>query len=133
MLNFGGFLYIGTVLPWSEFHQPELTGITYPRLVGLGFLVLVLRRIPAILMFYKCMPNVCKNIKEALFMGYFGPIGAGAVFYLEHTRHLFPELEKADEGETNLLRAIGPGKISPQPPPASSTSSPSPTSHGPPD
>ncbi|KAK8124094.1 Sodium/hydrogen exchanger family protein [Apiospora kogelbergensis] len=108
LLNFGGFLYIGTVLPWSEFHQPELTGITYPRLVGLGFLVLVLRRIPAILMFYKCMPNVCKNIKEALFMGYFGPIGAGAVFYLEHTRHLFPELEKADEGETNLLRAIGP-------------------------
>ncbi|KAK8059298.1 Sodium/hydrogen exchanger family protein [Apiospora saccharicola] len=108
LLNFGGFLYIGTILPWGEFHQPELTGITYPRLVGLGFLVLVLRRIPAILVFYKCMPHVCKNIKEALFMGYFGPIGAGAVFYLEHTRHLFPKVEKADQGETNMLRAIGP-------------------------
>ncbi|KAI1840962.1 hypothetical protein JX265_010434 [Neoarthrinium moseri] len=108
LLNFGGFMYIGTILPWSEFHQPELTGITYPRLFALGFLVLVLRRIPAILMFYKCMPKVCRNIKEALFMGYFGPIGAGAVFYLEHTRHLFPEIGEGDAGETNLIRAIGP-------------------------
>ena len=112
LLNFGGFMYIGTIIPWSEFHQPELTGITYPRLFGLGFMVLLFRRIPAILMFYKAMPKVCRNVKEALFMGYFGPIGAGAVFYLEHTRHLFPELGEGDEGETNLIRALGPGKPS---------------------
>ena len=41
-------------------------------------------------------------------MGYFGPIGAGAVFYLEHSRHLFPELGEGDEEETNLVRAMGP-------------------------
>ena len=33
---------------------------------------------PAILAFYKLMPKVCTDYKEALFMGYFGPIGAGA-------------------------------------------------------
>ncbi|RYP67844.1 hypothetical protein DL771_007021 [Monosporascus sp. 5C6A] len=109
LLNFGGFMYIGIVMPWSEFHNPEVTGLTIGRLIGLGFLVLLFRRIPSILLTYKFMPNVCKNAKEALFMGYFGPIGAGAVFYLEHTRlHLLPKLGEGDEGETNLVRAIGP-------------------------
>ena len=108
LLNFGGFMYIGTVIPWSEFNDPDGTGITYGRLLGLGVLVLIFRRIPAVLAMYKLMPAVCTDYKEALFMGYFGPIGAGAVFYLEHTRHLFPELGEGDEEETNLMRAIGP-------------------------
>lgn len=109
LLNFGGFMYIGMVMPWSEFHQPETTGITLPRLFGLGLLIILFRRIPAILITYKLMPKVCKNYKEALFMGYFGPIGAGAVFYLEHTRmHLLPKFGEGDQGENNLVAAIGP-------------------------
>ena len=75
LLNFGGFMYIGTIIPWEEFHQPEVTGITIGRLFGLGILVLLFRRIPAVFMTYKAMPKVLKNWKEALFMGYFGPIG----------------------------------------------------------
>jgi NhaP-type Na+/H+ or K+/H+ antiporter len=108
LLNFGGFMYIGTIIPWSEFHQPDITGITYGRLIGLGILVLIFRRIPAIFATYKLMPKVCKDWKEALFMGYFGPIGIGAVFYVEHARHLFPELDHADAEETALLRAMIP-------------------------
>ncbi|KAK1753659.1 Cation/H+ exchanger [Echria macrotheca] len=108
LLNFGGFMYIGTIIPWSDFNQPDTTGLTYGRLIGLGVLVLILRRIPAILAMYKFMPNVCKNYKEALFMGYFGPIGIGAVFYVEHTRHLFPELGQGDVEETNLVRVMIP-------------------------
>lgn len=50
-------------------------GITIARLFGLGFLILLFRRIPAIMMGYRFMPKVCDNWKEALFMGYFGPIG----------------------------------------------------------
>jgi NhaP-type Na+/H+ or K+/H+ antiporter len=23
LLNFGGFMYIGTIIPWSEFNQPD--------------------------------------------------------------------------------------------------------------
>ena len=108
LLNFGGFMYIGAVMPWDEFHQPDVTGITYGRLIGLGFLVLLFRRIPAILAFYKLMPKVCTDYKEALFMGYFGPIGAGAVFYVEHAHHLFPELGEGDAEETDLVRAMRP-------------------------
>lgn len=108
LLNFGGFMYIGAIIPWSEFNQPYTTGLTYGRLLGLGLLVLLFRRIPAILMTYKLMPAVCKNVKEALFMGYFGPIGIGAVFYVEHTRHLFPELGEGDAEETDLVRAMVP-------------------------
>ncbi|KAF2454479.1 Sodium/hydrogen exchanger family protein [Lineolata rhizophorae] len=108
LLNFGGFMYIGTILPWDQFNQPDLTGLTYGRLVALGVLVLLFRRIPAILSMYKLIPNVVKSWKEALFMGYFGPIGAGAVFYVEHSLHLFPELGEGDEEETNLIRAIVP-------------------------
>jgi len=107
LLNFGGFMYIGSIMPWSEFNDPDGTGLTYGRLIGLGFMILIFRRIPAILISYKLMPAVVTDIKEALFMGYFGPIGAGAVFYVEHTRHLFPE-EGGDEEETNLVRVMGP-------------------------
>lgn len=108
LLNFGGFMFIGTIIPWDKFNDPDGTGLTYGRLIALGFLIILFRRIPAILITYKLMPGVCKNYKEALFMGYFGPIGAGAVFYLEHTRHLFPELGEGDAEETNLIAAIGP-------------------------
>ncbi|KAL1842076.1 hypothetical protein VTJ49DRAFT_6058 [Mycothermus thermophilus] len=110
LLNFGGFMYIGTIIPWSEFNQPETTGITYGRLIGLGVLVLIFRRIPAILMMYKLMPKSCRNLKEALFMGYFGPIGIGAVFYVEHARKLFPEpgAPGSDDEQTRLVRALVP-------------------------
>jgi NhaP-type Na+/H+ or K+/H+ antiporter len=126
ILNFGGFMYIGTIIPWREFQLPDVTGITVTRLIGLGFLVLVFRRIPAIFMTYKLMPNCVKDWKEALFMGYFGPIGKfskcevmpkltlfykgiGAVFYVEHSRHLFPHHgEATTEEEDNLTAAMVP-------------------------
>ncbi|KAF6795825.1 Na(+)/H(+) antiporter C3A11.09-like protein 1 [Colletotrichum sojae] len=111
LLNYGGFIYLGTIIPWSEFSS-DITGISPGRLFGLGFLVLAFRRIPAVLLTYKLMPGTIKDWKEALFMGYFGPIGVGAAFYVEHARHLFPKVAEADAvGDTevaDLLRAIGP-------------------------
>ncbi|KAF2836613.1 Na(+)/H(+) antiporter 1 [Patellaria atrata CBS 101060] len=109
ILNFGGFMYIGTIIPWKEFHLPEETGITIGRLIILGLLVLVFRRIPAIFISYKLMPRCVKDWKEALFMGYFGPIGIGAVFYVEHTRHLFPKQGTAlTDEEDHLTSAMIP-------------------------
>ncbi|OHW99949.1 sodium hydrogen exchanger family protein [Colletotrichum incanum] len=109
LLNFGGFIYLGTIIPWSEFNS-DITGISPGRLFGLGALVLAFRRIPAVLLTYKLMPNTIKDWKEALFMGYFGPIGVGAAFYVEHARHLFPKITEAagDNEVTDMLRAIGP-------------------------
>jgi hypothetical protein len=109
LLNFGGFMYIGAIMPWDEFNQPDITGITWGRLMALGLLVLLLRRIPAMMVMFKLMPNTVKTWKEALFMGYFGPIGIGAVFYVEHARHLFPKVDAAEtHEEEDLLRAMGP-------------------------
>lgn len=75
ILNFGGFMYIGTILPFEQFHMPDVTGITIGKLFLLGFMVLAFRRIPAIFLTYRLMGKVVHNWKEALFMGYFGPIG----------------------------------------------------------
>ncbi|GME48298.1 Cation/H+ exchanger [Neofusicoccum parvum] len=108
LLNFGAFMYIGSILPWSQFNAPQVTGITYSRLFGLGFLVLIFRRIPATMASYKLLPKVCSNAKEALFMGYFGPIGIGGIFFAEHARHLFPELGEGDQEESNLIAALAP-------------------------
>jgi sodium/hydrogen antiporter len=102
-------MYIGAIMPWDTFNQPDLTGITVGRLLALGLLVLLLRRIPAMMVMFKLMPATVKSWKEALFMGYFGPIGIGAVFYVEHAKHLFPHLEDAEtHEEEDLLRAMVP-------------------------
>lgn len=94
-------MYIGSIFPWDEFHQPDTSGITYGRLFGLGFLVMLLRRIPAIFAAYKFMPKVCKNWREALFMGYYGPIGKP--FIVSRT-HFFGgmDIDVADESRTIL-------------------------------
>lgn len=112
ILNLGGFMYIGIVLPWNEFHDPDGTGITYPRLFALGALVLVFRRIPAVLLTYRMMPEVVSNWREAVFMGYFGPIGVGAVYYLENTRHMFFDRDNSTE-EQEFLAALSPGELNP--------------------
>lgn len=102
-------MMIGAIMPWAEFNQPDVTGITYGRLLALGLLILLLRRIPAMMAIYKLMPNTVKSWKEALFMGYFGPIGIGAVFYVEHAFHLFPKVDAAEtHEEEDLLRAMRP-------------------------
>ncbi|KAL4905241.1 Sodium/hydrogen exchanger family-domain-containing protein [Aspergillus multicolor] len=108
LLNFAGFMYIGAVMPWADFHQPDTTGITYARLILLGVLVLLFRRIPSLLALWRFMPKVCKGWKEALFMGYFGPIGIGGVFYAEHASHLFPHAGEGSEMETTLIQALKP-------------------------
>lgn len=68
-------MFLGAIMPWDQLHMSNQNGITIARLVGLGFLILIFRRIPAIMMGYRFMPKVCENWKEALFMGYFAPIG----------------------------------------------------------
>ncbi|KAL1966991.1 hypothetical protein VTN77DRAFT_3735 [Rasamsonia byssochlamydoides] len=105
LLNFGAFMFIGLIMPWDALASPEKTGLTIGRLFGLGFLVLVLRRIPAIMLSYRFMSDICRNWKEALFLGYFGPIGIGAISYVEYARHLFPEPGKSDR-EINNLTAV---------------------------
>ncbi|KKK14834.1 hypothetical protein ARAM_004922 [Aspergillus rambellii] len=108
LLNYATFMYLGAIMPWQEFHMPTATGITYPRLLGLGVLILIFRRIPAIMAGYRFMPRICSNWKEALFMGHFGPIGVGAIAYVEYARRLFPDRGESDREINQLTDAMIP-------------------------
>ncbi|KAL2857957.1 Sodium/hydrogen exchanger family-domain-containing protein [Aspergillus pseudoustus] len=108
LLNYGTFLYLGAAMPWKEFQMPETTGINVSRLLGLGVLILLFRRIPAIMAGYRFMPGICNNWKEALFIGHFGPIGVGAIAYVEYARRLFPDRGESDKEINNLTAAMRP-------------------------
>lgn len=78
LFNCACFIYIGAWFPFKDFNAPDLT--IYPwRLVLLGILVLLLRRLPAVIALYRWIPDI-KTFREALFSGHFGPMGVGAVF-----------------------------------------------------
>lgn len=77
-MNILVFIWIGATAPWSL--MTELFPIW--RLFVMGIFIMLFRRLPAVLAFYKWVPTVV-NLKEAFFMGFFGPIGVGALFYLE--------------------------------------------------
>ncbi|KAF7723315.1 hypothetical protein EC973_002112 [Apophysomyces ossiformis] len=47
----------------------------------LAVAVLLFRRLPAIVGLYRVIPAI-RNVREAFFTGWFGPIGVGAIFYL---------------------------------------------------
>ena len=70
VLNCGCFVYIGAWMPFPSFNTPEL-GILPWRLVVLFLAILVLRRIPAMLLLYRWIPEI-SGWKEALFSGHFG-------------------------------------------------------------
>ncbi len=68
------FLFFGIDLPLESWRG---WGWHVPALVA-G--VLLLRRIPALLALRRLLPSV-EGVREALFVGWFGPIGAAAVFW----------------------------------------------------
>ncbi|XXG97070.1 hypothetical protein Hte_003364 [Hypoxylon texense] len=66
----------------DEWHSFVANGvIPIYRLIALGILILLLRRLPFILALYKKIPQI-DGFREAIFMGFFGPIGCSAIFYL---------------------------------------------------
>ncbi|KAI8336556.1 Sodium/hydrogen exchanger family-domain-containing protein [Chlamydoabsidia padenii] len=78
MLNLAIFVYIGAIIPWDDFGNVSL-GLAPWRLVVLSILVLLFRRLPIVLLLKPVMPSI-KTYREALFSGWFGPMGVGAVF-----------------------------------------------------
>ncbi|CDS08464.1 hypothetical protein LRAMOSA09826 [Lichtheimia ramosa] len=78
MLNLAVFVYIGAIIPWSDFGNQEL-GLTPWRLVVIAILILLFRRLPIVVALKPFMPAI-KTYREAVFSGWFGPMGVGAVF-----------------------------------------------------
>ncbi|OQN98660.1 hypothetical protein B0A48_15326 [Cryoendolithus antarcticus] len=90
LLNLSVFLWFGAVCPWHLF--VENTVIPIYRLIPLGILVLLLRRLPMVLCFHHFIHQV-EDIRHALFVGFFGPIGVSAIFYLYIAREFLHTLE----------------------------------------
>ncbi|GAA4426015.1 cation:proton antiporter [Georgenia halophila] len=70
------FLALGLALPWSEW------AAFGPAAVGFVVLVLVLRRLPVVLALARPLGL---RTRDAMFLGWFGPMGASSIFYLAHS------------------------------------------------
>ncbi|KAF2016426.1 hypothetical protein BU24DRAFT_346488 [Aaosphaeria arxii CBS 175.79] len=79
LLNVTIFIWFGAVCPWPEFAHNSVIPIY--RLIFLGILVLLLRRPPIVYAMHKWIHQI-EEKRQAIYTGFFGPIGVSAVFYL---------------------------------------------------
>ena len=83
LLNLSIFMWFGAVCPWGSFLRNDVIPIY--RLVLLGILILLFRRLPVVLALHTFQWSKVWQIEQtqqALFVGFFGPIGVSAIFYL---------------------------------------------------
>jgi len=90
LLNVSIFIWFGAVCPWHQFVSNDVVPIY--RLIPLGILVLLLRRLPMVLAFHKKIHQI-EAIQHAAFVGFFGPIGVSAIFYLYISREFLRDIE----------------------------------------
>ena len=79
LLNVTIFLWYGAYLPWAAFANNPV--VPLKRLIPLGLLVLILRRLPWVYGMHRWIYQI-RQVRQALFVGFFGPIGVSAIFYL---------------------------------------------------
>ena len=83
LLNLSIFMWFGAVCPWGSFLRNDVIPIY--RLIALGILILLFRRLPIVFVLHTFQWSKIWQIEhkqQALFVGFFGPIGVSAVFYL---------------------------------------------------
>lgn len=95
LLNVSIFLWYGAYIPWTEFRHNSI--IPLYKLVPLGVLVLLVRRLPWIFGLHRWIHQIT-GTHQALFVGFFGPIGVSAVFYLFITLEFIEKFLSDEEG-----------------------------------
>lgn len=108
LLNVTIFLWYGAVIPWHDFANSAV--IPLYRLAPLGLLVLLVRRLPWVYGLHKFIHQIEQH-RQAIFVGFFGPIGVSAVFYLFITlafieEHLSDENGVPREDSTNFAETV---------------------------
>ncbi|KAI5367644.1 Putative cation/H+ exchanger, sodium/solute symporter superfamily [Septoria linicola] len=93
LLNVAIFMWFGAVCPWRSFLHNEVIPIY--RLIPLGILVLLLRRLPVIFLLRKQIHQL-EDLKQTAFTGWFGPIGVSAIFYLYVSREFLRQITYND-------------------------------------
>ncbi|KAJ3094334.1 hypothetical protein HDU97_008200 [Phlyctochytrium planicorne] len=76
LLNLAYFIYFGAVLPWNYIGQT----VAIWKLVLVALWMMTIRRIPSVMALSPWIPAF-NSRKEAFFAGWFGPMGASAIFY----------------------------------------------------
>lgn len=96
LLNLSVFIWFGAVCPWASFAQNSV--IPLYRLIILGIVILLLRfvvlpkldlkvvltiprRLPVVFALHRFIHQI-EEKRQAIFVGFFGPIGVSAIFYL---------------------------------------------------
>ncbi|KAE8449724.1 hypothetical protein EG329_007499 [Mollisiaceae sp. DMI_Dod_QoI] len=79
LLNLSVFIWFGAICPWALFRVNDIIPIY--RLIFLGILILLLRRLPVVFAMHKFIHQI-EEKRQAIFVGFFGPIGVSAIFYL---------------------------------------------------
>jgi len=79
LLNLAIFIWFGAICPWASFANNDFVPIY--RLIFLGILILLLRRLPIVFAIHKFIHQISEK-RQAIFVGFFGPIGVSAIFYL---------------------------------------------------
>lgn len=75
-LTLPAFALLGLALPWEAWGELGGAGI------ALALAVLALRRLPALLALHPGLDGV-RGLRDALFLGWFGPVGVAALFYAQ--------------------------------------------------
>lgn len=130
LFNCTCFIYIGMVIPFSEWSNVHTSvsresggllpvcmsrlllirsrllfcQISVWRLFCLAIAILLLRRLPFMLAFYKWIPDI-RTFREAAFTGWFGPMGVGAVFIATLAKTKLPEPQEEPIGQAEILSA----------------------------
>lgn len=97
LLNVTIFMWYGAVCPWESFLYNN-AGVQIYRLIVLGILVLLVRRLPWVFIAHKIpwgrkmIPQI-EGAKQAIFVGFFGPVGVSAIFYLYITLEFLRGME----------------------------------------
>jgi NhaP-type Na+/H+ or K+/H+ antiporter len=102
LLNIGVFIWLGAICPWKLIADSSL--LTPWRIIGVCVLVLLLRRLPSVWLLHGFIWQM-KAHQQALFVGFFGPIGVSAMFYLHKTLEYLETSKMAEQiGKDEVAR-----------------------------
>jgi len=77
LMNWAFFIFFGSSIKWEAFNSGYLT---LWRLFLVTALIFVFRRLPAVLVFRNWITPI-RFFKESIYVGWFGPVGVGAMWY----------------------------------------------------
>jgi sodium/hydrogen antiporter len=104
LLNVSIFIWYGAVCPWRMFVHNSVIPIY--RLIFLGILILLLRRPPFIAAVHTRIRQI-EEWRQAFFVGFFGPVGVSAIFYLYVTLEWLKAEVLVDGHERPDVEALG--------------------------